>query len=176
MSESQSIGVAEENPPTTKICTTCGVEKALSSFSPSKTARLGRQPKCKSCNASAQAAYRAANPEAVREQRTRSARKHRDKMIQYHRERRATPEHKKKSHVQKKAWEKRYPERRRAQTAVRIAVKNGVLSRAACCRHCGLECATEASHNDYSNQLEIEWLCHSCHGTKDAKLRREGKL
>jgi len=41
-----------------KVCTTCGVEKALVDFHRSKTGRYGRQPKCKVCCAEYQLAHK----------------------------------------------------------------------------------------------------------------------
>jgi hypothetical protein len=67
------------------------------------------------------------------------------------------------------AWRKKYPEKRRAHQQVYWAVKNGALVRPDTCSRCGVVCRVEASHNDYSKPLDVEWLCHRCHTDKDRR-------
>lgn len=62
---------------------------------------------------------------------------------------------------------RKYPERARARNAVQRAVAAGRLIRPEACGRCGVECRTEASHDDYSEPLRVEWLCRSCHVRKD---------
>jgi len=45
--------------PLTKKCTRCGEEKDLNLFSPSKTGKMGRYPRCRSCeNTASRKIYR----------------------------------------------------------------------------------------------------------------------
>jgi hypothetical protein len=61
----------------------------------------------------------------------------------------------------------RYPERRKANNVVNHAVRDGRLVKPDACEHCGADVPLEGSHTDYSRPLDVEWLCVSCHRTKD---------
>ncbi len=70
--------------------------------------------------------------------------------------------------VRQARWRAAHPERHAAQQAVYLAVKDGRLIRPDTCEHCGTnELSIEASHTDYENQLDVEWLCRPCHRIKD---------
>jgi hypothetical protein len=61
-----------------------------------------------------------------------------------------------------------HPEIRQAQARVTQAIRQGTLVRPDKCERCGATgLAIEASHDDYDQPLEVEWLCVSCHRTKD---------
>lgn len=62
----------------------------------------------------------------------------------------------------------RHPERQRAWNAVHRAIKAGLLVRPAACGRCETACRPQASHDDYSRTLDVEWLCRPCHDEKDA--------
>jgi hypothetical protein len=66
-------------------------------------------------------------------------------------------------------WRLQNPEKIAAHTAVRRAVERGELVRADNCERCGKACKTEASHSDYTQVLDVEWLCRQCHAAKDAR-------
>lgn len=73
----------------------------------------------------------------------------------------------------KKARERlAHPEKKSAWDAVYRALRTGRLVRPDACERCDIECRPEASHDDYSRQLEVEWLCHRCHTDKDTAARR----
>ena len=72
-----------------------------------------------------------------------------------------------------KAMRLKYPEKRRAHDAVYRATKRGDLVRPNVCEHCDASVFTEASHTDYSKQLDVEWLCKSCHWVKDNTTKKE---
>lgn len=63
------------------------------------------------------------------------------------------------------------PEKNRARMAVMRAIKSGRLARPTECENCGAEpgedargeSLLDAHHEDYSNQLEVRWLCTRCH-------------
>ena len=66
--------------------------------------------------------------------------------------------------------QKRYdrnPEKILARNAVYAAVKRGTLVRPEGCSSCGIACKPEASHNDYKDRFDVEWLCRTCHLRKD---------
>ncbi len=88
-------------------------------------------------------------------------------MSERRRQRKAdNPEYKKRLHDQAKAF--RTPEMHRAHEAVRKAIKSGKLTRPSCCDQCHSEGTIEAAHTDYQKQLQVRWLCISCHRSEDA--------
>lgn len=68
-------------------------------------------------------------------------------------------------------FRQKHPEKKSAWNKVNKAVKAGRLIRPGACERCHLECAPEASHDDYTRPLDVEWLCKSCHTDKDKTLR-----
>lgn len=71
----------------------------------------------------------------------------------------------------------RHPEARNAQDAVYRAVKRGDLPKPATCDDCGSRAimrdgrsGIQAHHNDYSNPLEVSWLCCQCHADVHRKV------
>ena len=72
----------------------------------------------------------------------------------------------------------RYPERRRARTAVRHALSAGWLVVGPCYAE-GPDCrgAIDAHHDDYAEPLAVTWACHAHHTILDRQRReREGKV
>lgn len=63
----------------------------------------------------------------------------------------------------KRTWRARHPEKARAQSVLTNNLKAGKIDRPDACSCCGIECKPEAHHPDYSNQLEVVWLCRECH-------------
>lgn len=76
------------------------------------------------------------------------------------------------------ASRRRHPEEASARNEVRKAIRSGALTRPDTCQRCGQasEWPIEASHDDYSRPLDIEWLCKRCHAQKDwaaARIRQD---
>lgn len=71
------------------------------------------------------------------------------------------------------AWSKRNPEKVRAHWSVNTALRSGRLVRPATCQRCATQCKPQASHDDYSKPLEVEWLCQPCHKRKDSRFQLE---
>jgi hypothetical protein len=57
----------------------------------------------------------------------------------------------------------KYPERAKARNLLSKAVQHGKIARPAVCEQCGVECRPEAHHPDYSEPLNVRWLCKACH-------------
>jgi DNA repair exonuclease SbcCD ATPase subunit len=55
-------------------------------------------------------------------------------------------------------------EKGRARAAVHSAVRSGKLVRSDLCEACGNKAKTHGHHEDYSNPLDVVWLCTACHG------------
>lgn len=66
----------------------------------------------------------------------------------------------------------RHPEKKAAWNAVYRALRNGTLVRPSGCERCQKACTPDASHDDYTKRLEVEWLCRACHAAKDTQQRR----
>ena len=60
-------------------------------------------------------------------------------------------------------WHLRFPERKKAQGAVGDALRRGHLHRPEFCTACGASGRLHAHHDDYSQRLNVRWLCVSCH-------------
>lgn len=65
----------------------------------------------------------------------------------------------------------KYPERARAHEIVRNAITNGSLQRQPCVA-CGNR-NSHAHHDDYSEPLDIKWLCHAHHMQRHHALLAE---
>lgn len=67
-----------------------------------------------------------------------------------------------------RAYRAANPEKLKARRAVRYAVSKGRLVRPTSCERCGATGGPiDASHDDYSRPLDVEWLCRTCHRWKD---------
>jgi hypothetical protein len=71
----------------------------------------------------------------------------------------------------RRAYRARHADRLRARQALHIAVKKGLVKRAACCSTCPETEKIEAHHNDYSQPLDVAWLCYKCHIKLHVMLR-----
>jgi hypothetical protein len=67
------------------------------------------------------------------------------------------------------AYKANNPEKRKAQDAVKIAIRNGTLIRKPC-EVCG-KIKVDAHHDDYSKPLEVRWLCRSHHKDHHYKIQ-----
>ena len=74
-----------------------------------------------------------------------------------------------------KAWIKRNPKKRRAHGAVQTALRNGSLEKPDSCESCGAGSKLEAHHHDYSQPLEVTWLCSPCHKAVHVAKREKAR-
>ena len=66
------------------------------------------------------------------------------------------------------SYRQRYPEKWKAHNVIKYALIRGDLTRPDDCGRCGGNTfRIEASHDDYSKPLDVEWLCAPCHRRKD---------
>ena len=56
-----------------------------------------------------------------------------------------------------------HPEAVRAADKVRYAIKTGKLKKPKYCQSCGVEQLLDGHHEDYTEPLEVVWLCRWCH-------------
>lgn len=131
-----------------KRCTGCGELKPFSEYWKHKLGRHGLQPRCKTC-------IRA----QVREYRRNHLGDYREAQKRFYY-----------SNIEKSREEARQRRRKnltaaRARAAVRRAIDRGDLARPSTCPKCGAgDRRIEAHHSDYTQPLEVEWLCSKCHG------------
>lgn len=144
-----------------KPCIKCGVEKPLSEFYAHPQMKGGRLNKCKECT-----------KKAVRENR-----KARIKQYQAYEGRRAMLPHRVAARQRyestlagkqalsraKDKFRKANPIKAQAHNRVNHAVTTGRLIRPSACEECSQQCHPYAHHDDYLRQLDVRWLCSTCH-------------
>lgn len=68
-----------------------------------------------------------------------------------------------------KSYMDRYPEKRRAHSAVSNAIRDGRMKREPC-EVCG-DKKSHAHHDDYSKPLDVRWLCQKHHTEHHRAIR-----
>lgn len=69
------------------------------------------------------------------------------------------------------SYRRQTPEQGYARKVVQRAITRGTLTRSDSCERCGASgVRIEGHHADYSKQLEVEWLCVTCHRRHHASL------
>ena len=124
-----------------KLCSQCNLDLPVSEFSIRKRGIDGLQAWCRNCR---------------REYAREYARKSRDLVAHRKSQRRYLEKNKHK---------------RMAHSAVKIAIKQGVMIVPLWCQRCHCVSDLEAHHEDYSKPLEVVWLCTTCHGLIHRKYR-----
>jgi hypothetical protein len=75
--------------------------------------------------------------------------------------------------LRKQIWNrsiKKYPNRRRARYLLQQAVKSGLMPRLPC-EQCGAA-ETHGHHDDYSQPLNVRWLCLRCHAAHHRQMKK----
>lgn len=133
----------------TKRCFKCHRQLKLSEFYKHKEMADGHLNKCKSCTKrDVRSRYRnrwKTDPMFVEQQRLRG----RDKYKRLYRGQINLPG----SHP-----------RRKANTMVNNAVRDGRLVKPTTCTECGESGRIEGHHENYNKPLNVHWLCSRCHG------------
>lgn len=135
--------------PVTRVCRSCRIGRKPSEFPLHRTSRDGRRRVCRTCLATGR--YQP-KPETI-EQRDMRA------------ERQGSPEWRASHRAAVKRYAALHPDRVRAQSIVRAAVKAGKIARAEACQveGCNSTIAIEAHHHDYAKPLDVLWCCATCH-------------
>jgi hypothetical protein len=129
-----------------KRCFHCSEIKDLLDFSSHSLGYGGRAPYCRSCFNAMQRLRYLALPRSVRSPRKPSTEERRQIARQ--------------SGIR---FRIRHPERGRIYRQVRGALKKGILTRPSICSHCGCSRKLHAHHSDYTQPLQVIWVCHNCH-------------
>ena len=130
----------------TNLCSKCGDEKYHGEFHVRRRAPSGRAPRCKICTVADKVEYRANQVTSDKEQGARYRETYREKDV-----------------LRKKRWAAGKPEKIAAHVIVKHAVKMGALVRPDTCSQCKTPGRIEGHHPDYSEPLDIIWLCRKCH-------------
>lgn len=131
----------------TKVCSGCGRDLPLTAFAKNKNGKFGVHSKCKECkNSKQKASY---NPE----KQSQYYQENKEQIAEY----RQTNEWKQLHAEQSRRYRKKYPEKVRAHAAV--AQLNLETETCVMCGAMGIE----KHHPDYSQPLDIIWLCKKCH-------------
>lgn len=72
----------------------------------------------------------------------------------------------------KTAWIERNPSKTSAHRAVAYAIRTGLLAKQPC-EKCGSSIQVHAHHDDYSQKLQVRWLCPVHHVERHRELRME---
>lgn len=124
-----------------KKCFKCGEVKSLSDFYKHKMMKDGHVNKCKDCNKNDVAKHRSENLEKIRKyDRDRGNRQDAAYM---------------------KSWRENNPKKCKAHTMVNNHIKAGNLYKKPC-EVCG-DGKSVAHHDDYSQPLNVRWLCQAHH-------------
>jgi|SRR3990167_121438 len=137
-----------------KQCHKCGVNQPTNQFYP-------RYSICKKCVYELNRIWRVANPDKVRKYRKQWKLMHREDVNRLkhnhgirHREDRKL----------KQRWVRATKrEAYLARETVKRALKKGDLIRPLYCKACEEQRFIVAHHSNYKNQLEVHWLCNTCH-------------
>ena len=140
-----------------KKCFKCGLEKPIAEYYAHPMMADGHLGKCKSC-AKADAEARRKEKEKDAKWRVTELKRHRKKSQDY-RDSGLGPG---KSVGASKRWTKKNPQKRKAHSVVAVAIRSGKIKRQPC-EICG-KMPAQAHHDDYSNPLNIRWLCPIHHG------------
>ena len=147
------------------ICKTCFLDTKAEDFYSSN------RNNCKTCLKDKNKAWRKSNPERVRVYRTKNKANEwkkpevRARRQSYYRRWYEQNGRNRDAHYTEitERWRHDNPEKIAAQNKAKRAVKRGVLIRPNHCDYCHESRRVLGHHRDYSQPLEVDWLCYSCH-------------
>jgi len=144
-----------------KICRECGNEKELGSFYKHSAMADGHLNKCIDCVKKRVSKHRDENLEKIREyEKSRSMLPHR---IQARNEYAKTEKGKIAITRALKNYHERYPLKRASHVITGNAIRDGRLIKPKNCSECTSVEKIEGHHDDYTNPLNVRWLCNKCH-------------
>lgn len=144
-----------------KTCITCNQVKLISEFYKHPGMADGYLNKCKECQKANSIAAKKANPDRYRAIARKYANKEDVKLKKkIHRATQKGREEARKGFIN---YKEKYPKKHKAVTALKRAVKSGVIVRPTICSECGKEDKIHAHHDNYNHPLVVRWLCDRCH-------------
>lgn len=70
-----------------------------------------------------------------------------------------------------KNYKSNNPEKHKCRRITYVAIKKGILIRPTQCCSCSVPCKPHAHHEDYSNPMDVTWLCRGCHLKVHGKMK-----
>lgn len=153
-----------------KHCNSCGNDKEKSQFGKRAASHDGLSPKCKCCS-SAYDKSRANDPKRVKSRECYALTADGKEAAERAKNKWAA-NNKGKIYESTKLYRERYPIKHKAHGMIAYAIKTGNLVSKEC-EVCGNK-KTHAHHDDYSEPLNVRWLCDTHHKQWHAK-NGEGK-
>lgn len=129
-----------------KACARCGETLPLTEFRRCVKSATGTQSYCRPCQ-----------DEAARERYRANKRRMNEMSVAWQR---ANPDRVK---VITQAWRLANPEKTEAHRLMKNALRRGELVKADVCEECGAGGLLHGHHEDYSQPLDVVWLCPRCH-------------
>ena len=154
-----------------KTCFKCHKEKDRSEFYKHAQMGDGLLGKCKECTKK-DSAENLARKWQDPQFRIKECARHREKSRKYRQENRNVYYTKKKLEYCKR-YASAFPEKKKAQSIVAVAIKSGFLERKPCVK-CGLK--AQAHHEDYSKPLNVIWYCPKHHAERHVEINDERRL
>lgn len=157
-------------------CSRCGEIKSIDDFHKRRDRPSGRASHCKECDRKRGQEYRKKhqtkfaknrriwieqNPEKLMVYKLKYREKNAEKIRAY--EQAYRKDNASKIRARELIYNAANPEKRKAKQAVRHAVNKGILVKPKYCECCGKKGLLHGHHEDYSKQLDVMWLCPSCH-------------
>ncbi len=134
---------------TLKTCFKCKTEKPIEDFYRHSAMTDGHLGKCKECAKTDVTKNRIVNLDRIRA---------------YDLERAKLPHRRAQAARIVREYGKKYPGRRKANSSVTNAVRDGRLIKPEHCEDCGeSHNRIHGHHEDYSKPLDVDWLCPPCH-------------
>ncbi len=158
-----------------KKCFKCGLHKPLEDFYKHPRMYDGHLNKCKECAKKDVKSHRIDNLDKVRQyDRDRSMLPHRVKARQeYYDKNRDNSEYKKIMLDSNRNYRSRNKQKYRATGIVNSAIHNGKLKQLPC-EKCG-DLKSQGHHEDYSQPLDVIWLCSRHHTARHKEIRRQSR-
>ena len=161
---------------TLKTCFKCGAEKPLSEFYKHSGMTDGHLNKCKGCTKKDSKKVRESRREYYmnydrnrpnHEERTRK------NCERTKRQRRGSPEVRKKLLEKNRESKIKFPMRMKARYYLSNAVRDGKIVKSRSCGHCGVSGVVIHGHHwsyEEPHWLDVVWLCVKCHGKEHKRL------
>ena len=152
-----------------KTCSRCKIKKEQSEFNVRRASKDGLCGQCRKCSQESLRAYQKTEKGREALQKYKQTITGKEARQRTNRRWRQTENGKESRRVSGQNYCQRYREKRRAHAAVSYALETGRLILPDHCEMCFIVCRPEGHHEDYSKQLEVDWLCTECHNSKGVK-------
>ena len=167
-----------------KLCTKCKEIKPLSEYGRHRIGKDGFRSTCKECHnkenklwrqfsdkdraAQIRKIWSIKNQERIREKARQWKEEHKEKVRDQNREQmrqyRLKNKDRFKTTEQSKSQKRPRTEKVICRAKLNIAIQKQIIARPLNCSRCGSVKKITAHHTDYSQPLNVKWLCYECHG------------